>query len=282
MISIGPEIVGLHAPGEKVRISSTERCLPAARRARRRPLELAPAAAAPPERLAVEDRGPTTGKGDGAELLLLAQHAVHGRPGRAGHRGDVLLGQGHDPVVVDPGELDETAPDTRLRIDVVGLDEPVGRTPQLLPRGGAGGRPSHPGAPAAAERSRLGTPSGSRRPRALPRSRSGARRARAARARRSSGRARGRRSGRRRPSGVEDARAEAAANDEVQRVGRVLAVKDDLTPRERAPTSDREQLPNVLGREIGEQRPVHDVGSLCNRGDIRNVARANDTTACGS
>jgi dipeptidase D len=26
MISIGPEIVGLHAPGEKVRISSTERC----------------------------------------------------------------------------------------------------------------------------------------------------------------------------------------------------------------------------------------------------------------
>ena len=59
------------------------------------------------------------------------------------------------------------------------------------------------------------------------------------------------------PERSQDARAEAAANDEVQRVGRVLAVKDDLTPRERAPTSDCEQLPNVLWREIGEQRPVH-------------------------
>ncbi len=26
MISIGPEMVGMHAPGEKVRISSTQRC----------------------------------------------------------------------------------------------------------------------------------------------------------------------------------------------------------------------------------------------------------------
>ena len=59
------------------------------------------------------------------------------------------------------------------------------------------------------------------------------------------------------PERSEDARAEATANDEVQRVGRVLAMKDDLAPRERSPTGDREQLPDVLGREIGEQRPVH-------------------------
>ena len=60
------------------------------------------------------------------------------------------------------------------------------------------------------------------------------------------------------PERSEDARAEAAANHEVQRVRRILAVKDDLAPLERPPAGDREQLADVLGREIGEQRPVHD------------------------
>ena len=77
----------------------------------------------------------------------------------------------------------------------------------------------------------------------------------------------------------QDARAEAAANDEVQRVGRVVAVEDDLAPRERPPARDREQLPHVLGAADRRAAATPRVRSLCNDGDIRNVACANDTTA---
>jgi len=58
--------------------------------------------------------------------------------------------------------------------------------------------------------------------------------------------------------GREHPRAEAAANDEVQRVGGILAMEHDLTARERAPAGDGEQPPDVLGRKIGEEGPVHE------------------------
>ncbi len=46
----------------------------------------------------------------------------------------------------------------------------------------------------------------------------------------------------------EHARAEPAADDEVQRVGRIVAVEHDLAARERTAPRDREQLRDVLRR----------------------------------
>ena len=37
----------------------------------------------------------------------------------------------------------------------------------------------------------------------------------------------------------------------------IVAVEDDLAARERPPARDREQPAHVLGRQIGEQRPLH-------------------------
>ena len=55
----------------------------------------------------------------------------------------------------------------------------------------------------------------------------------------------------------QNARAEAATNDEVQRIGGIVAMEDDLTAAERPPSRDREQLAHVLERQIGEKRPLH-------------------------
>ncbi len=52
-------------------------------------------------------------------------------------------------------------------------------------------------------------------------------------------------------------RGEAATNDEVQRLGRIVAMEDDLSSPESASAGDRHELPNVSRREIGEQRPLH-------------------------
>ena len=59
------------------------------------------------------------------------------------------------------------------------------------------------------------------------------------------------------PERRRDARGEAASDDQVQRVGGVVAVKHDLALLERPPAGDREQLTHVLGRQIREQRPLH-------------------------
>ena len=61
------------------------------------------------------------------------------------------------------------------------------------------------------------------------------------------------------PSGVDDANREAALADQVQRIGRVAAVKDDLAARERPAARDREQRVQRLGGHVGEQLPFHDV-----------------------
>ena len=63
----------------------------------------------------------------------------------------------------------------------------------------------------------------------------------------------------------EHTRAEAPANDEVQRVGRVVTVEDDLTTREPPPACDREQPLHVFGRQVGEQGPLHDSQSVSRR-----------------
>ena len=68
-----------------------------------------------------------------------------------------------------------------------------------------------------------------------------------------------------------DARREAAPDDQVERLGGVIAVEDDLAFLERPPAGDREQLPDVLGREICEQRPLHGF-SLGHERVIRNIA----------
>ena len=83
------------------------------------------------------------------------------------------------------------------------------------------------------------------------------------------------------PERGQDAGAEASSHDEMQRVGRVVAVEDDLALAEGPAAGDREQPTHVVGRQIGEQRPLH-ARILCNDGDIRNVAAANDGAASGS
>ena len=207
-------------------------------------------------------------------FCLLAQHAVHGRPRRAGHRGDVLLRERNDTVLVRRGQLEEPPTHARLRIDVVRLDDAIGRAAELL------GEQSqehvlHAGVLALQEREVVAE----HRARLAGLERlDGRRAARVGEEQRELAEALSR------PEDVDEhavaerrqhARAEAAAHDEVQRVGGIVAMEDDLAPRERPPSRDREQLPHVLGGQIGEQRPLH-AASLCNGGDIRNVTSAND------
>ncbi len=71
-------------------------------------------------------------------------------------------------------------------------------------------------------------------------------------------------------------RREPTARDQVERLGRVVPMEDDLALLERPPAGDREQLAHVLGGKIGEQRPVHG-SSLGHERDIRNVV--SDTSA---
>jgi hypothetical protein len=57
--------------------------------------------------------------------------------------------------------------------------------------------------------------------------------------------------------GREHARSEAATHDQVQRLGRVVAMEYDFTLGEGPPTGNREQLMHVPGGKTGEQRPLH-------------------------
>ena len=139
------------------------------------------------------------------------------------------------------------------------------------PRGAAGARPSRPGALAGAARSRRGRPSASRRPRAPRPSPSGARPG--ARSASSPKLWPGPRTSMSTlsPSGVEHARAEAPADDEVQRVGRVVAVEDDLAARERPRRAIESSCRTSSGgRSASSGHSMLD--SLCHGGDIRNVA----------
>ena len=273
MISIGPEMVGLHAPGERVRISSTQRFYRLLGALLDRPLELgAPAAAL--ESRTIHDGRPATCQSDDAELLLLTQHAIHGRSRRAGHRRDVLLRQRHDAVLIRRRELDEAPADASLRIDVVRLDDAIRRATELL-----GEKPQEhvlhsrvlpleQREVVAEDRARLSRLERLHRRRATS---VGEQKRELAEA----------------LTGSEDvdedavaerrqhARAEAAADDEVERVGGIVAMEDDLAAGERPAARDGEQPANVLWRQIGEQRPLH-ADSLCNDGDIRNVTAAND------
>ena len=106
--------------------------LPPARHPAAGPLALELAAAAPLEVSRVENPRSPPREGDGTELLLLAQHAVHGCPRGACHRGDVLLRERDDTILVRRGELEQPPPDPGLRIDVMCLDDAIGRAAELL------------------------------------------------------------------------------------------------------------------------------------------------------
>jgi hypothetical protein len=53
------------------------------------------------------------------------------------------------------------------------------------------------------------------------------------------------------------ARRKAATCDEVERIRRIVAMEDDFALLECPPSRYRKQLPDVLGVEICEQRPLH-------------------------
>ncbi len=155
-----------------------------------------------------------------------------------GHRGDVLLRERHDAVLVRRGELDEAPPHTRLGIDVVRLDDAIGRAAELL------GEQSqehvlHAGMLALEEREVV----------AEDRARlAGLERLDGRRATRVGEQERQLAEALPRPEDVDEhavaerrqhPRAEAPADDEVERVRRVVAMEDDLTARERPAAGDR-------------------------------------------
>ena len=53
------------------------------------------------------------------------------------------------------------------------------------------------------------------------------------------------------------ARAEAAAHDQVQRVGRIVAMEHDLALGERAAASNLQQDADIVLGDADEQRPLH-------------------------
>jgi len=56
-----------------------------------------------------------------------------------------------------------------------------------------------------------------------------------------------------------DSGHEVARDDEVERVGHVATVEDDLASLEGAPAGDGEQRPHPDCRNLGQKRPVHDL-----------------------
>ena len=212
----------------------------------RRPFELIPPAAALESRTIHEGR-PAARQSDGAELRLLPQHTIHRRARRAGHRRDVLLRQRHDAVLVRRRELDETAADASLRIDVVRLDDAIRRAAELLRE-----EPQEHVLHAwvlALEQREVVAEDGARL--------SGLERLDRGRATRVGEQKRQLAEALAGTEDVDehavaerrqDARAEAAADDEVERVGGIVTVEDDLAARERPAAGDREQPANVLRR----------------------------------
>jgi hypothetical protein len=209
--------------------------------------------------------------------LLVAQDAIDGGARGARHRGEVFLGEWHDRTVtrsVAAGEIEQTTPDACVGVDVVGLDEALARPAQLL-----GEQPQedvlHAGV-ALLKANELVPEHG-----ASLTVLEGRDRRRAARLRRKQ------RELAERFPGTEhveqhlvaerrqDASTEAAADDEVERVRGIVAMKDHLALGERASTRDRQQLTHILCGQASEQE-LHG-SSLCHLRDIRNVVCANDT-----
>ena len=260
MISLGPEIVGPHAPGERLSIPATQRFYRLLGALLDDLVALARPATTAGERLDVTQRHATALERDDSSLLLLPQDPVDGRSRGPGNRSEILLRQRYDRLVIATavglGELAEPPSHARVRVDVMRLDDPVARAANLL-----GEQPQEhvlharvaslearevvakdrPGLAGLERRHRCRATFARQEQRELPERLS-------------------------RPEHVEqdavsdlgrDARREATPDDQVQRLGRVVTMEDDLALVERPPARDREQLPHVVGGKVGEQRPVH-------------------------
>jgi hypothetical protein len=227
---------------------------PGVRRARALPGAPAPALtshpAPTPQLRQIQDGDASARERDRAPALLLAEDAVDGRARRPRHRGDVFLCQRNHclsvPGAIGLRELQQAASHTRVCVDVVRFDEPVARAPKLV-REQAKENVLHPRV-LALEPQEIVAEDGPRFP-VLERG--------------DRGRAPGTRlqhgqlaEGAAGPHHVEEhlvaerrhhASAEAAANDEMERVGRVLSVEDDFAASKRPSARDREQLADVVG-----------------------------------
>ena len=161
-------------------------------------------------------------------------------------------------------EIDEAPADARLRVDVVGLDDPIRRAPQLLGeqaqehvlharvlalQTAKSSRKTDrvsPASSASTVAERRGVRQQERElAEALPRAEHVDEHAVAERR--------------------EHARAEPPADDEVQRVGRIVAVEHDLAARERPPSGDREQLLTSSAGRSASKRPFHASQSVSRR-----------------
>jgi hypothetical protein len=76
------------------------------------------------------------------------------------------------------------------------------------------------------------------------------------------------------------ARREAALRYEMEGVGRVALVEDDLAARKRPAARDLQQPAHVLRRHAPEQLPLH--VAKCRAFDTQCVAAANDTETAGA
>src|SRR5205823_10282689 len=77
---------------------------------------------------------------------------------------------------------------------------------------------------------------------------------------------------------------EAAADDQVKRIGGIVFVEDDLAALERSAPGDAEDAPDVLAGHPRQQLPLHGLDStpLCRAFDISSVERASDRRAAPS
>ena len=195
---------------------------------------------------------------------------------------------GHDTVLVRRRQLHEASADARLRVDVVRLDDAVGRAAKLLGEKAekhvlhARVLPLQQREVVAEDRAGLA---------GLERLDGGGA-ARVGKQQRELAEALSR------PEDVDehavaerrqDPRAEATAHDEMQGVGGIVAVEDDLALRERPPPRDREQLdarPRAADRRAAASpcagqsvtRPKPPEGSPCG-GPFRSRRRAATLTA---
>ena len=198
---------------------------------------------------------------DRPPLLLLAQHLVHRRARGAGELGQLLLGERDLPVAAwrsAPLSSDEPAQHAPLDRDVERLEQQLVLAPHLARRGTPiSTSVDLPGAPCAAG----GTPPGRRR--ASPRPRARRRWPSAAplvhQRHLAEAVARDRESPivTVSPSGVMIRDREATLLDQVQRVGRILAVEDDLAAaRSVRRARDRDQPPHLLLGHTRDEPPA--------------------------
>ena len=292
MIAIGPEIVGPHAPGERLSIPATRASTSCSRPCwatsprSRQPASLLQGtpAAAPSETVGVQHDDPPALQPHRPALLVLAQHPVHRRARGTRHRREVLLRQWHDrrsvTLPVRPGELADAPSHPRLGVHEVRLHDPVARPAQLLGEQ-AEQDVLHTGV-ASLEAREVVSVDGARLTVLERRHRRAAALVRGEQ-RELAERVPG-------PDDVQqhvvpdrgrDANGEAAADDEVERLREIVPVEHDLPLPERAPACDREELADVVRRQTLEQWRLHG-GSVRHDRDTRNVATKNDRRADSS